>query len=108
VSDSDSEAPCILVCRECGDGDHARPLAFESEAARGRWASEHTRETGHARWGVFASLEAMRLARERDEAAAEDAVIAEAAIAALDALPADATADQMAGALAQVRKDAGR
>ena len=70
---ADSDAPCILVCRECGDGEQAAPLAFADEAARGRWASEHTRETGHGRWGVFASLEDMAASRERDERWAEDA-----------------------------------
>jgi len=102
---ADSEDPCILVCRECGDGDHAKPLPFESEAERGKWASLHTRQTGHDRWGAFDSLEDMTASRQRDEAAARDAAIFGAAIAALEALPADATRDQMAEALAKVRKD---
>lgn len=40
----------VLVCRQCGDGDLSMP--FESAAARGRWASEHTKGTGHDRWFV--------------------------------------------------------
>lgn len=42
--------PFVLVCRECGGGDEATPLAFESQEARGKWASAHTRETGHDLW----------------------------------------------------------
>lgn len=44
--------PFILVCRECGDGANGKPIYFESQEARGRWASEHARETGHERWLV--------------------------------------------------------
>jgi hypothetical protein len=40
----------VLVCRECGDGD--LPMPFDSPVARGRWASEHTKGTGHDRWFV--------------------------------------------------------
>lgn len=40
----------VLVCRQCGDGD--LPMPFDSPEARGRWASEHTKGTGHDRWFV--------------------------------------------------------
>lgn len=42
----------LLVCRDCGDPDRPLPIPFESPAARGKWASEHTRATGHDRWIV--------------------------------------------------------
>ena len=41
----------VLVCRDCGDGDML-PMPFESPQARGKWAAEHTRATGHDRWLV--------------------------------------------------------
>ena len=41
------EIPCVLVCRECGDD---LVIPFSSYRERGRWAAEHTRGTGHARW----------------------------------------------------------
>lgn len=40
----------VLACRQCGNGDLMMP--FSSPAERGRWASEHTRATGHDRWFV--------------------------------------------------------
>src|SRR5258706_12749271 len=40
----------VLICRECGNGDLVMP--FGSAGERGRWASEHTRGTGHDRWFV--------------------------------------------------------
>ena len=40
----------VLVCRECGNG--GLPMPFESAEARGKWASDHTRATGHSRWFV--------------------------------------------------------
>jgi hypothetical protein len=43
----------LLVCRECGDGDLVMP--FDSPAGRGKWASGHTRGTGHHRWFVTES-----------------------------------------------------
>lgn len=43
---------CLLLCRECGDPSRALPMTFASPAERGRWASQHTRETGHDRWWV--------------------------------------------------------
>lgn len=42
----------VLFCREC-DGDDPLPIPFESAEARGRWASEHTKATGHDRWLVL-------------------------------------------------------
>lgn len=43
----------ILCCRECdGDGDPL-PIPFETPEGRGRWASEHTKGTGHERWLVM-------------------------------------------------------
>jgi hypothetical protein len=43
----------LLVCRACGDlDDDPLVLPFESAEARGRWAAEHTRGTGHDRWYV--------------------------------------------------------
>lgn len=40
----------LLVCRLCGDGELVMP--FESAQARGRWAAEHTKGTGHDQWWV--------------------------------------------------------
>lgn len=42
----------VLACLECGDPDEPLLMPFESAAARGKWAAEHTRATGHARWYV--------------------------------------------------------
>jgi hypothetical protein len=44
---------CMLNCREC-DEQSGRPLAmpFGSPGERGKWATEHTRGTGHDRWLV--------------------------------------------------------
>lgn len=42
----------VLACLECGDPEHPLPMPFASPAERGRWASEHTRATGHDRWVV--------------------------------------------------------
>lgn len=42
----------VLVCRDCGDGDDALPMPFETAEARGRWATEHEAATGHNRWLV--------------------------------------------------------
>lgn len=42
----------VIVCRECSpELDLVMP--FESPEARGRWASEHKRGTGHDRWLVL-------------------------------------------------------
>jgi hypothetical protein len=42
----------VLACLECGDPDRPLPMPFGSPAERGKWASEHTRATGHDRWIV--------------------------------------------------------
>jgi len=43
----------LLVCRECSDLDED-PLVmpFKSAEDRGKWATAHTRGTGHDRWYV--------------------------------------------------------
>lgn len=43
---------CVLVCRTCWPAGDA-PMPFTSAEARGRWASEHTRATGHDLWFVY-------------------------------------------------------
>lgn len=48
----DDEVFYLLVCRECGDPERPLPIPFESPAARGKWAAEHTQATGHDRWIV--------------------------------------------------------
>lgn len=49
----DARVSYLLNCLEC-DARCRRPLAmpFGSPAERGKWASEHTRGTGHNRWLV--------------------------------------------------------
>lgn len=42
----------LLACRDCGDPGDLLPVPFGSPADRGRWASAHTRATGHDRWLV--------------------------------------------------------
>lgn len=42
----------LLLCRDCGDPERPLPIPFESPAARGKWAAEHTASTGHNRWIV--------------------------------------------------------
>jgi hypothetical protein len=44
----------LLVCLECADPERtASPIMpFGSAAERGKWASAHTRGTGHDRWWV--------------------------------------------------------
>lgn len=41
----------VLICREC-DPERETPMPFTSPAARGEWASAHTRSTGHDLWWV--------------------------------------------------------
>lgn len=43
----------LLVCRQCASDSKALPVPFESAQARGQWAAEHTRGTGHVRWLVM-------------------------------------------------------
>jgi hypothetical protein len=43
----------LLVCLECEvEPTRPSPIPFESAEARGKWAAEHTRGTGHERWWV--------------------------------------------------------
>ena len=42
----------VLACLECGDPDRPLIMPFSSPAERGKWASEHTKATGHDRWFV--------------------------------------------------------
>lgn len=43
----------LLVCRECGDPDDDPViLPFKSAEDRGKWATAHTKGTGHDRWYV--------------------------------------------------------
>ena len=42
----------VLACRDCGDPDRPLIMPFGSPAERGKWASGHTRATGHDRWFV--------------------------------------------------------
>jgi hypothetical protein len=53
TDEQDQRVYYVLVCRDCGDGDDALPIPFESAAARGRWAAAHTQGTGHDRWLVL-------------------------------------------------------
>lgn len=41
----------LLACREC-DPENLLVMPFGSAAERGKWASEHTRATGHDKWWV--------------------------------------------------------
>lgn len=43
----------LLCCFDCGDPERPLPMPFGSPAERGKWASEHTRATGHERWRVW-------------------------------------------------------
>jgi hypothetical protein len=42
----------VLACRDCGYPDRPLIMPFSSAAKRGKWASEHTKATGHDRWFV--------------------------------------------------------
>ena len=42
----------LLACRECGDPERPLIMPFGTAAERGKWASAHTRATGHERWWV--------------------------------------------------------
>jgi hypothetical protein len=42
----------VLICRKC-DPNLDAPMPFPSPEERGRWASEHTRGTGHDLWLVY-------------------------------------------------------
>lgn len=47
----------VLICRDCGDGDAAIPMPFETPEARGEWAAAHTKGTGHERFLVLDQAE---------------------------------------------------
>jgi hypothetical protein len=40
---------CVLWCRLC-DPELMQPLLFGTAEHRGRWAGQHTRQTGHDSW----------------------------------------------------------
>ena len=43
----------VLCCRDCDEAaEHVLPMPFPTPEARGRWATEHTKATGHQRWFV--------------------------------------------------------
>lgn len=42
----------LIVCRDCGEGDDALVMPFDTAGARGKWAAEHKSGTGHDRWIV--------------------------------------------------------
>ncbi|HEY6493306.1 MAG TPA: hypothetical protein VIZ43_08545 [Trebonia sp.] len=101
------EPPCILVCRDCGDGDDANPLEFGSQAERGRWASQHTRETGHDRWIVVGSAERLAAHLAGRKAEAEQAAILAAALAAFWCEPDNCPASICGGPHREVVTDLG-
>jgi|ERR1035441_3395655 hypothetical protein len=43
----------LLACLECGSPERPLPMPFGDQAERGKWASEHTRGTGHDLWLVW-------------------------------------------------------
>lgn len=45
----------VICCRDCDDacGGEPTPIPFLTPEARGRWATEHKRGTGHDRWTVI-------------------------------------------------------
>lgn len=47
----------VLVCRQCGDPDKPLPVPFESAEARGEWATEHTKVSGHDQWLVIDQID---------------------------------------------------
>ena len=46
----------LLLCLECADGNLPLPQPFSDQAERGRWASAHTKATGHDRWRVWTEV----------------------------------------------------
>lgn len=43
----------VICCRVCdGDGEPL-PIPFETAEARGKWAAEHKKKTGHDSWIVL-------------------------------------------------------
>jgi hypothetical protein len=63
MSVTGSDVFYLLVCRQCGDlelgpsgevvSDNALFMLFDTAEARGKWATAHTRGTGHDHWFVF-------------------------------------------------------
>lgn len=44
----------LLTCLDCWQGlDRPLRMPFGSAAERGKWASEHTKGTGHDHWRVW-------------------------------------------------------
>lgn len=43
----------VIFCRDCDEGGSPIPIPFETPEARGRWAAEHKRGTGHDHWLVI-------------------------------------------------------
>jgi hypothetical protein len=60
----------LLACFLCGDPERPLPMPFGSPAERGKWASGHTRATGHERWHVW---EEVRVAVPSETAATREA-----------------------------------
>lgn len=56
TQDAESVAPrkwYVICCRDCDGEGEPLPMPFETPEARGRWAAEHKRGTGHDRWFVI-------------------------------------------------------
>lgn len=43
----------VIICRLCSPDYVNNVIPFESAEARGKWAAEHTRGTGHDSWIVL-------------------------------------------------------
>ena len=57
VTTPSDDAPFyMLACLECGNPERPLPMPFDSPAERGKWASAHTRATGHDRWRVWTEV----------------------------------------------------
>lgn len=50
----------LLACLECGDPERPLPMPFGGQAERGKWASAHTKATGHDRWRVWTEVRQQR------------------------------------------------
>ena len=91
MADTTTETFYLLVCRECGDGDLVMP--FGSPEERGKWASGHTKATGHDRWWVKDQHPGETVTFEQEDPDAAD----------LRHLAADLLELHAAGALAGIR-----
>lgn len=47
-----SETFYLLACLDCDQQEYPLAMPFSTPAERGKWAAEHTRETGHDHWFV--------------------------------------------------------